>query len=192
MHEPLARSRGRAFSFFGAGIAAILIGCGSGALSLGELDTRISRPNADGNDAGTGDSGPACGSLLGCDASTADDAAAPLDAGPVDAGPLSCPGTAAAACQGPDSGVSPPCYLEWAQASASCGGGAPQWTASCGAYDVVGDLGVDTSVQYFYDHATGQLAAVIDTGPVPGGATCLGGPQGGFHLPSCGPVTPCP
>jgi hypothetical protein len=126
---------------------------------------------------------PTCGALTYC----VTDAASPSDASPDAAQPLACPTGADAVCTTNDGGWPPSCYPDWTHARAACG--QTQSYTSCGQYDAINDLGVDSGYRYFYDHASGNLVAVVGFSLT--GDSCIGGPTSGFIEPACSGWTSC-
>ena len=55
----------------------------------------------------------------------------------------------------------------------------------CGAYRKLLYLESDIGVGFYYDATSGQLVAIVGSGPQPGERGCGGGPAEGFTVPSC-------
>ena len=108
------------------------------------------------------------------------------DAGP----PLACQKTVDTYCG--DTGTRG-VGCNYAKSVQACAGVFGESYAPCGQYDVLAEHGVDTGSRSYYDHATGNLVAVIDWSANGGGSTeCVAGPASGFVEPtSCGPYTDC-
>jgi hypothetical protein len=133
----------------------------------------------------SGFSEPTCGAGTWCPV----DAGPPSDASPDAAQPLACPTSAGAVCTINDGGGWPSsCYADWTHARAACA--QTESYATCGQYDAINDIGVDTADRYFYDHASGNLVAVLSMSVF--GDKCVGGPASGFIEPPCSSWTPCP
>jgi hypothetical protein len=104
-----------------------------------------------------------------------------MDSGQGDGGQLACAMTLDAYCAGAS------CIRTWSALTSMC---MPpgffrflRSTAPCDGYDIAVSGGVDTSTTYYYDHATGQLVAILDFGI--GRDRCAAGPPSGFAAPSC-------
>jgi hypothetical protein len=81
------------------------------------------------------------------------------------------------------------CVLTWDQAglgTAFCDPTqAPPLRADCGPYHAVSFYTVDSGRTYYYDAATGTLAAIVVVHPNPPSTACIAGPSSGFALPLC-------
>jgi hypothetical protein len=144
------------------------------SVAFGGLETCVGGP-------ATGFPLPNCGPLTAC----LDDGGSPSDAPPEAAGPLLCQQSVAAYCGATDSGSSPECYLDWTQGVPGyCGQHiGPVLVDSCGQYDAIVRVGVDTNFQYYYDHTSGNLVAILYASNQ--GTVCLAGPPSGFIEPAC-------
>lgn len=81
------------------------------------------------------------------------------------------------------------CVMDWPADPASfCPAFAPYGglsTADCGKYRALGSTGVDAGATYYYDKASGKLAAIVNYNANFGTTSCSGGPSN-FVEPSCG------
>ena len=98
---------------------------------------------------------------------------------------LMCAASIDEACAAPGS-----CVLTWeeAQGATSFCAEATRWTPlriDCGPYHVVSVSFVDASRTYYYDAASGMLAAIVTADAARGTTTCEAGPAAGFTAPVC-------
>ena len=100
--------------------------------------------------------------------------------------PLACADSLATFCAIPSN----PCAMTWAEAQADTWfcmfttAGSPL-QADCGPYHAITLTFVDSSRTYYYDAASGKLAAIITADANRGAVSCNAGPTAGFTPPIC-------
>ncbi len=101
---------------------------------------------------------------------------------------VTCTRTTADLCASPGSADCPYPTFASARAASCCaaqGCFVKVTSSTCGGYDVAEARGIDTVTSYYYDHANGNLVAVVRFGSsLVGGYVCGAGPAT-FDTPSC-------